>query len=61
MLLVINVMVIVLVMVVMAIVSTMIVVMAMVTKMMGCQEFVWMFLYNELFLGSHQRWKVIEG
>ena len=41
--------------------STMMVVMATVTKMMGCQEFVWMFLYNELFLGSHQRWKVIEG
>ena len=47
--------------VVMAIVRTMMVVMAMVIKMMGCREFVWIFLYNELFLGSHQRWKVIEG
>ena len=59
MLLVIIMMVMVVMMVVMAIVSTM--VMTTVTKMMGCQEFVWMFLYNELFLGSHQRWKVIEG
>ena len=61
MLLVIIMMVMVVMMVVMAIVSTLMVVMATVTKMMGCQEFVWMFLYNELFLGSHQRWKVIEG
>ena len=31
------------------------------TKMKSCTEFVWMLLYNKLFLGSHQRWKVIEG